>query len=463
MGNMRILDNRYVKIILLLIVAIMLNIVVFVGINFNVKGALTLEYTVKADEVDNYQLFYSNGEEWSEELSVRLDYTTPQTYQTLKYSLPKEIKKVRLDLGNKGGALLLSNISINYLWEQVDISNKILMKEIECFDISKITEVSNNISILTSGDDPYIVLDLTDIELIKLYRIDTYMNYLFKILICVGIDILLLIFIKKRKTIKELGQELYRNKTLIWSLSKNDFKTKYAGSYLGITWAFIQPVVTVLVYWFVFQVGLRSSAMEDFPFILWLVSGLIPWFFFSEALLNATNSMTEYSYLVKKVVFKISILPIVKVISSLFVHIFFVFFMIALFAIYGYFPDLYMLQVFYYTFCMFVLVLGISYATCATVIFFKDLGQIINIALQIGIWMTPIMWSHNMIPDKYKWVFKINPMYYIVEGYRDALINKIWFWERFNQTIYFWIVAIGLFAMGAIIFKRLKEHFADVL
>ncbi len=101
------------------------------------------------------------------------------------------------------------------------------------------------------------------------------------------------------------------------SLAKNDFKTKYAGSYLGITWAFVQPIITVLVYWFVFQVGLRSGNIGNFPFVLWLVAGLVPWFFFQDTLNGGTNAHIESSYLVKKVVFKISVLPIVKAVSAL--------------------------------------------------------------------------------------------------------------------------------------------------
>ena len=109
-------------------------------------------------------------------------------------------------------------------------------------------------------------------------------------------------------------KELFGNRKLILNLAKNDFKTKYAGSYLGIVWAFIQPVVTVLVYWFVFEVGLRQTGNAEVPFVLWLIAGLVPWFFFSDALNGGTNSLLEYNYLVKKVVFKISVLPIVKII-----------------------------------------------------------------------------------------------------------------------------------------------------
>lgn len=136
---------------------------------------------------------------------------------------------------------------------------------------------------------------------------------------------------------------------------KNDFKTKYAGSYLGIVWAFIQPIVTILVYWFVFSVGLKAGTVSDYPFVLYLVSGIIPWFFFQDALNGGTNALIEYNYLVKKVVFKISILPIVKIISALFVHVFFVAFALLLCACYGYTPSLYTLQIIYYSVCTFLL------------------------------------------------------------------------------------------------------------
>ena len=101
-------------------------------------------------------------------------------------------------------------------------------------------------------------------------------------------------------------KELYQNRKLIWKLSKNDFRNKFAGAYFGIIWAFIQPMVTVAVYFVVFQLGLRvQPAATGYPYICWLVSGIIPWFFFSDALPSASNCLLEYSYLVKKVVFKI--------------------------------------------------------------------------------------------------------------------------------------------------------------
>ena len=143
--------------------------------------------------------------------------------------------------------------------------------------------------------------------------------------------------------------DIYKNRRLVAKLAKNDFKTRYAGSYLGIVWAFIQPVITILVYWFVFSVGFRSGTGDlGVPFVLYLVAGIVPWFFFQDALIGGTNSLLEYSYLVKKVVFKISILPIIKLVAATFIHAFFVGVLLIIAMMYGYMPNLYSLQILSY-------------------------------------------------------------------------------------------------------------------
>lgn len=263
---------------------------------------------------------------------------------------------------------------------------------------------------------------------------------------------------------RERWESLQRDGQLIWRLARNDFKTRFAGSYLGIVWAFVQPVVTILVYWFVFST-IRAGQVREVPFVLWLVAGLVPWFFFQEGMNSGCNALIEYSYLVKKVVFKISILPIVKLVSALFVHCFFIAVVVLLYTAMGYFPGISGIQVIYYSFSMFILVLGISYLTSSVVIFFRDLSQMINIFLQVGVWMTPIMWNFQdlQLSGILVKIFKLNPMYYIVEGYRDALISGTWFWEKPGLTLYFWCVTLILFWFGHRTFRKLKVHFADVL
>ena len=265
-------------------------------------------------------------------------------------------------------------------------------------------------------------------------------------------------------------REFYKDRKLIKKLALNDFKTRYAGSYLGIVWAFIQPVVTVLVYWIVFEKGLKQGTDIvtqgiQVPYLLHLMSGLVPWFFFSEALMNGTTSLLEYNYLVKKVVFKISILPFIKIIAASFIHIFFVCFMLLVTMCYGIHPTVYWLQLIYYSFCLFMLVLATSYSTCSIVIFFRDLTQLISIGLQVGMWATPILWNISILANHpvLAFIFKLNPVYYIVNGYRGSLYGEEFIWQSPWLTLYYWALVLVLFVAGRIIFKRLKPHFADVL
>jgi len=256
---------------------------------------------------------------------------------------------------------------------------------------------------------------------------------------------------------------IFQNRALLWSLTKNDFKQKYLGNILGIAWAFLQPTATVLIFWFVFQVGFKSQPVDDFPFILWLLAGMFPWFFFAEGLSSGTNSIISNSFLVKKVVFRISLLPIISLLSALAIHIFFIFFMFAMFIYYGYTPQWHWLQILYYLFATTVLLLGLSWITSSIVVFFKDIGQLVAMVIQFGFWLTPIFWNMNMVPEKYHWIIELNPIVYIVEGYRNSMIYHTWFWEDINMTFYFWAVTITIFILGGLSFKKLRPHFADVL
>lgn len=256
---------------------------------------------------------------------------------------------------------------------------------------------------------------------------------------------------------------MIKNKELIRRLAVNDFKVRYVNSYLGAIWAFVQPAVTIFVFWFVFQVGFKTPPIQNFPFVLWLLCGIIPWFYFSEALSNAANSLIEYNYLVKKVVFRVSILPVVKILSSLIVHLFFISVIFMMFFLYGYKFDIYNIQIIYYLMCTIILLLGLSWLTSSISVLLKDTSQIISIIIQLGFWFTPIFWDFDKIGDKYKPIFLCNPMFYIVQGYRDTFINKIWFWEKMGLTIYFWMITLVVFVTGVLIFKKLRPHFSDML
>lgn len=259
-------------------------------------------------------------------------------------------------------------------------------------------------------------------------------------------------------------KHIVQNKELLITLIKNDFKKEYLGSYFGVLWAFIQPIAFMLVIWFVFQVGFKHKPVDNnIPFFLWLIAAMIPWNFIVNSIMSGVKSIEGYSFLVKKVSFRVSIIPIVKIGSALIIHLGLLLFLMISFLIYGYEPSIYWIQIIYYLFAAFILILGISWLLSSIKVFVKDVSSVVAILLQFGFWLTPIFWNIKMIPHKYQIIIKMNPFYYIIQGYRDSFIYHIWFWERWKISIYFWIVAIFFFVIGAIVFKRLRPHFGDVL
>ncbi|KAI4445622.1 Teichoic acid translocation permease protein TagG [Eubacterium plexicaudatum ASF492] len=258
---------------------------------------------------------------------------------------------------------------------------------------------------------------------------------------------------------------LIKNRKIIASLMVDDFKTKYAGTQFGILWAFVQPVITIVIYVFVFQVIAKANPLENgFPFVLWLIAGMIAWFFFSEAVMNGTGCLADYSYLVKKVVFHIDVLPVVRVLSAIFVHLFFVAFTMLVFALSGEKPTLHCLQILYYMVCTVALACAICFITASVVPFFKDFAQVVNILLMIGMWVCPVMWDYKTVmPQAYHWILRLNPVFYIVQGYRDALVEKIWVWERPGAFAGFWVTVALIWMAGVRMFERLRVHFSDVL
>jgi lipopolysaccharide transport system permease protein len=259
-------------------------------------------------------------------------------------------------------------------------------------------------------------------------------------------------------------KHLKNSRKLILTLAYNDFKEQYLGSYLGILWAVIRPSLFILVLWFVFTMGFRARPTDDgTPFVLWLLCGMIPWFFFAESVNKGMSAIVSNSYLVKKVAFRVSILPLVKVLSALGIHIILVGILMIVFCLHGYYPSLYWLQLPFYIGLTVLLVLGISWLTSSVRVFVKDAGEAIGVVIQFGFWLTPIFWSLRMIPEKYQYIIKLNPMVYVVEGFRDTFIYKTWFWERGFDTVQFALTILFFLIVGAIVFKRLRPHFGDVL
>lgn len=257
--------------------------------------------------------------------------------------------------------------------------------------------------------------------------------------------------------------EVIKEKKMLMELAKNDFRAKHTNSLLGIIWAFALPLIIILVLWFVFQVGFRSAPVENMPFILWYIPAFLSWNFFTDAFSSASGCLNEYYYLVKNMKFRVGVLPIVKILSSSFVHFFFIAFIFFMYFAYGWYPRINNIQVVYYYISLLIYLVGLTWLSSALAIFSKDVLNVISLIIQVGFWATPLVWDPSTLPVEVLRVVQINPMYYICNGYRETFCTDIWFWEHPYLTMYFWGFTFVQLVVGAYTFYKLKPQFADML
>ena len=256
--------------------------------------------------------------------------------------------------------------------------------------------------------------------------------------------------------------QAYLHRYMIRALAVRDVQSRYVGTLGGLLWAIIHPVAIVTVFYFVFAVGFRLTLPSDVPFILWFIAGLIPWLLFNDTVLVIANSITANAHLVKNTVFPSEVLPLVHTAASLFPHIIFLFVLLGLLIVLNV-PLLgARVLVIYYLVCTIALVCGLGWLVSSLQVFYRDISQALPVVLNIWFWSTPIVWPQTMVSEAYLGILFWNPVYYIVEGYRDAMIYDSVMWPSAVQTIYFWAITTTFLLLGAYVFRRLKPDFADV-
>lgn len=264
--------------------------------------------------------------------------------------------------------------------------------------------------------------------------------------------------------IKKFVVNIIRKKSAIYELAKRDFQAQNKNTYLGIIWGYIQPLTYIILLVLVFSIGLRTNpGGKGIPFVVYLITGMIAWQFFSGTLSSLTLVVKTHSFLVKKGDFSLSILHIAKILSAMIPHLVLLIVAIMVCWLHGFLPDVYTLQLIYYLAAMFFLLLGLGWISSSTSIFVQDVANVVSIIAQFGFWFTPIIWNIERIPLKYQWIVKLNPMCYIVNGYRDSLIYKVPFWSKPYETIYFWLFTTIALLVGVVVFRRLKPHFGEVI
>ena len=266
-------------------------------------------------------------------------------------------------------------------------------------------------------------------------------------------------------TLVKIIKEHFEYRKQITKMAKADLVKTYRGAALGWSWAIIKPTVTIFVYWFAFSIGLRAASnVNGYPYFLWLISGVIPWFYISEMITGGTDCIRRYSYLVTKMKFPVATIPTFVNISKLIIHMLLIYIVIIIFRLFGYVPDIYMLQLPFYMLLTFLFLNAWSLFSAPLGAISKDYGNLVKSFITAVFWLSGIMFDPATVKGAtFKKFFAINPVTYLVNGYRACFINKTWFWESPKKLMYFLIIVVILYIVGLHVYKKLRKDIPDVL
>ena len=250
---------------------------------------------------------------------------------------------------------------------------------------------------------------------------------------------------------------------LLSDMTVRDLSSAYRDAAAGNVWLFVRPAVTVFVYYIVFQVFFGMSETDSgAPYALWFLSGMLPWICFAETLGGGTGCYQEYSCLVKKIRFPVRLIPIVKVLSGLSIHLFFLAFFGAASVFCNHYMRISLAFLFYAVLCLCVYT-GLSVSVCSLIrAFFRDASDLIGLFLQAGIWMVPVLWDFRRVPEPFRAVFAWNPMFHIIQGYRRGLGCGGEELLGLSGAL-FWLHCVLLFLCTEMLYRKLTYHLADVL
>jgi len=257
--------------------------------------------------------------------------------------------------------------------------------------------------------------------------------------------------------------ELYRRRELIWVLILDELKRRYAGSLLGWSWVVVKPLLLLVLYTFLFGVVFQAksggiSGSSNYPILI--LTGLIPWLLFAEALAASTSAISAHASIITKVVFPIEVLPVCRVLAvSLSGLLNIVVLVIILFISHGIgmtialFPVFLLLQVLF--------AIGLAWVLATINVTIKDLSEVIPFFLTVWMFLSPVVYTREMLPPQYAWVLKLNPMTYLLETYRSILIeNRA---PQLASTLICIVVSVSVFLGGFLLFYKRKAMLADEL
>ena len=270
---------------------------------------------------------------------------------------------------------------------------------------------------------------------------------------------------KFTESVKVVVNEHIKNPLQIVNMANKDLKKQFSGTALGAAWPLIKNIIFVFAYWFTIQIGLKGTTKSiKQPYIVWLVIGLVPWFFIRDTLVPAASSIRKNRYLVTKMVFPTSIISTFRVLSGFISSFMFVAVAIIMCLAHGIYPSIYWLQAIYYALAAFILLVAISFTTSALVVVSRDIEFLLRSVIVLVFWVSPILWPIANIKDPLlSTIVKLNPFFYVIEGFREAILYHKWFWHSPILTLYFWAVVLILMLLGIFIHGKLRDYFADIL
>ena len=266
--------------------------------------------------------------------------------------------------------------------------------------------------------------------------------------------------IDANKKVWHLGlRELVQYRDLFYTLAWRDLRVRYAQTALGLVWAFVQPLATLLIFTLIFGRAIKVET-GDIPYPVFALSGMLSWSYFSYVMGQSGNSIIGAQEMVKKVYFPRLVIPLSKSVTGFVDFFVALIFLIVMMVIYQvgiswnivYLPIYFLLNV--------MAALGVGIWLSALTIRYRDFQHVVPFMVQLGMYATPVAYPSSMVPEKYQWIYHLNPMAGVVEGYRWAILGvgniSDWAWLSFG-------LIIVLFITGLIYFKRVERVMADLV
>ena len=256
-----------------------------------------------------------------------------------------------------------------------------------------------------------------------------------------------------------------RNTEQTFKMARSDLLKTYRGAALGWAWAIIKPVVTIGVYWFAMVIGLRKGGdVNDYPYFLWLICGLVPWFYMNEMLTQGAESMRKYSFLITKMRFPVSTIPTFVSLSKLAVNLLLLAVVIVIFALFGYAPTVYYLQLPLYIFFSFVFFTAWGLFAAPVSCVSKDFLNLVKSFVFAVFWLSGILWNSDTVKNEtLAHLLKLNPVTFLINGFRDSFINGKWFFEKPAELAGFLIITLLMLIVAVWTYRRLRKEIPDVL